>query len=178
MREGSGNRNVRNNICGLLSVPHADGRVRHVLLDCGKTFRAAALGALAALGVERLDAVVLTHSHADAMGGLDDLRDVSPRTPLSVYCSETTYRRAAAAFDYLVAAAAPAALFTAMLDWRIVRAFEPFAIADTGIIAVPLPLEHCEPGPMLGFEFRYTAADGLTPPPPPPPLLPPLLPQP
>ena len=179
--------NVRNNVSALVSVRRADGRASHILIDCGKTFRAAALAVLPALGVDALDAVLLTHAHADAMQGLDDLRDISPRARLPVYASEPTFRRAAAGFDYLVregaatrepaaagsggahAAAAgsaaddgaPPATFIAQLDWRLIRPFEPFEVA--GLVVTPLPLEHGEPGPMLGFEFHHTVAeDGAT----------------
>jgi phosphoribosyl 1,2-cyclic phosphate phosphodiesterase len=41
-----------------------------VLIDAGPDMRAQALRE----GVERVDAVLLTHEHADAIGGLDDLR--------------------------------------------------------------------------------------------------------
>ncbi len=41
-----------------------------VLIDAGPDLRAQALAA----GLDRLDAVLLTHEHADAIGGLDDLR--------------------------------------------------------------------------------------------------------
>ena len=43
---------------------------RRVVIDCGPDFRAQALAA----DLDRLDAVLLTHEHQDAIGGLDDLR--------------------------------------------------------------------------------------------------------
>ncbi len=43
---------------------------RRVIVDCGPDFRAQALAA----DLDRLDAVLLTHAHQDAIGGLDDLR--------------------------------------------------------------------------------------------------------
>jgi phosphoribosyl 1,2-cyclic phosphate phosphodiesterase len=43
---------------------------RRVVIDCGPDFRAQALAA----DLDRLDAVLLTHDHQDAIGGLDDLR--------------------------------------------------------------------------------------------------------
>jgi phosphoribosyl 1,2-cyclic phosphate phosphodiesterase len=43
---------------------------RRVLIDAGPDLRAQALDA----GLDRLDAVLLTHEHADAIGGLDELR--------------------------------------------------------------------------------------------------------
>ncbi len=41
-----------------------------VVIDCGPDFRAQALAA----DLDRLDAVILSHEHQDAIGGLDDLR--------------------------------------------------------------------------------------------------------
>ncbi|MFH1475823.1 MAG: MBL fold metallo-hydrolase, partial [Chloroflexota bacterium] len=41
-----------------------------VVIDCGPDFRAQALAA----DLDRLDAVLLSHEHQDAVGGLDDLR--------------------------------------------------------------------------------------------------------
>ena len=43
---------------------------RRVLVDCGPDFKWQALTA----GLRRLDAVLLTHEHQDAIGGLDELR--------------------------------------------------------------------------------------------------------
>ena len=43
---------------------------RRVVIDCGPDFRAQALAA----DLDRLDAVLLSHDHQDAIGGLDDLR--------------------------------------------------------------------------------------------------------
>jgi len=43
---------------------------RRVVIDCGPDFRAQALAA----DLDRLDAVLLSHEHQDAIGGLDDLR--------------------------------------------------------------------------------------------------------
>lgn len=52
--------------CALL-LRHESARV---LIDCGPDFRQQALRA----GLDRLDAVVLSHAHADHLLGLDDLR--------------------------------------------------------------------------------------------------------
>ena len=49
---------------------------RRVLIDAGPDLRAQALAA----GLDRLDAVLLTHDHADAVAGLDDLRYYNERS--------------------------------------------------------------------------------------------------
>ena len=47
---------------------------RHLQIDVGKTFRDAVLRWYPRHGVDALNAVLLTHDHADAVLGLDDLR--------------------------------------------------------------------------------------------------------
>lgn len=48
----------------------------NILIDCGKTFRAAYFEQLITRKVRSIDALLLTHEHADAIQGLDDLRDL------------------------------------------------------------------------------------------------------
>ncbi|EPY43110.1 hypothetical protein AGDE_00813 [Angomonas deanei] len=50
--------------------------VRQTLIDCGKTFRGAYFKVLIQRQVRLVDGLLLTHDHADAMAGLDDLRDL------------------------------------------------------------------------------------------------------
>lgn len=64
----------------LLRLRHpADGSEHSIVIDVGKTFRMAALKSFAAHGVSDLSGVLLTHGHADACLGLDDLREFSRR---------------------------------------------------------------------------------------------------
>ncbi len=65
--------NRRNNVSLLLRVAATR---QNILIDCGKTFRAAFLRTLAPLHVSRIHSLLLTHDHADAIDGLDDLRDL------------------------------------------------------------------------------------------------------
>ena len=103
--ENPASRNHRGNPSMLVSFRAAPDAVeQHVLFDCGKTFRssvcrhfpavgAAAVGPLAfpvtadspwlrQLGVRYLTGVVLTHDHADACFGLDDLRELQRTEPI------------------------------------------------------------------------------------------------
>lgn len=148
-------KNSRHNPCGLVSFAHPDGRTRHILIDCGKTLREVVTRRLPELGVTSIDAVLLTHPHADAMLGLDDLRDVSPFAKIPVYLSASCFDRVCGAFPYLVTKPTTANLFIASIDWRIIVPFQPFEF--DGLHIVPFPVCHGLPGPMLGFDFQYVS---------------------
>ena len=55
------------------------GDAAHVQFDCGKSFREVAARWFPRYNVRGLDAVVLTHLHADAILGIDDLRSCQRR---------------------------------------------------------------------------------------------------
>lgn len=57
---------------------------KRVLIDCGPDFRQQALQ----IGLDRIDAVVLTHEHYDHVYGLDDLRTIAWREELPIYGQE------------------------------------------------------------------------------------------
>ena len=128
MRPGS--KNHRYNT-GAVIVTHpgtADARV--IAVDVGKLNWPALLDLFAANPetLTRLDAVVLTHEHADAAGGLDSLRDFTMNwwvtdgdgdeekgkhmtKPLPIYLTARTFGFVKTAFSYMVTAepeAAPA----------------------------------------------------------------------
>lgn len=69
------NKNYRNNPS--LLVQHYDSTTesyKNVVIDVGKTFRETALRWFPKYGISTLDAIILTHHHMDAAGGLDDVR--------------------------------------------------------------------------------------------------------
>jgi phosphoribosyl 1,2-cyclic phosphodiesterase len=94
----------------------------NVLIDCGKTFRTSCLNTLIPLGVRSLDVVLLTHGHADAILGLDDLREFSSvERPIAVYSDGETQEALRRTFGYLFPRPdVPAsALWVAAVDWRL-----------------------------------------------------------
>ena len=74
-----------------------DGTTR-VVIDTGPDFRAQCIAA----GIGRLDAVVLTHGHADHIHGIDDIRTfvLVSRKRMPVYADEATFERVHDGFRY------------------------------------------------------------------------------
>jgi len=67
------------------------------LIDAGPEFRLQAVRA----GVSRLDAIFLTHAHADHIHGLDDVRSLTWDHSLPVYGNEGTIREMKKRFSYI-----------------------------------------------------------------------------
>ena len=71
----------RNNVsCALIkrkkSTPIGETPRINTLIDCGKTFREVVLKVFPKYGLKEIGALLLTHGHADAILGMDDLRDL------------------------------------------------------------------------------------------------------
>ncbi|KEG14456.1 PhnP protein [Trypanosoma grayi] len=103
-------RNHRLNPSFLLQMRHpTDGTVHNILIDCGKTFRESAIKVLSTVGVADLSALLLTHDHADAAFGIDDLRDYNrPDTALEVFTDERTAVSMQRTYPYLFPKDGPA----------------------------------------------------------------------
>ncbi|KAJ0528238.1 putative metallo-beta-lactamase, ribonuclease Z/Hydroxyacylglutathione hydrolase [Helianthus annuus] len=98
-----GNKNRRLNTSILIRFPKPSGTC-NILIDAGKFFYQSALRWFPTYGIRTIDAVVITHSHADAIGGLDDLRDwtnnVQPHIP--IYVAERDFEVMKKTHYYLV----------------------------------------------------------------------------
>ncbi|KAE9012195.1 hypothetical protein PF010_g9630 [Phytophthora fragariae] len=150
----------------------------NVLIDCGKTFREAALRIFPKIGVSAVHSLVLTHDHADALLGMDDLREVQahvetvdpvtkelykiPPEAMKVHCSEVTSYDVIAKFPYLIdnepappaGEAAPKPFrWTAKLHIDAFNAWEPFEACC--IKFLPFPVIHGAGYTSFGFEFGY-----------------------
>ena len=68
-----------------------------VVIDTGPEFRLQALRA----GIRRLDAIFLTHAHADHIHGLDDVRALSWNKPIPIYGNEQTIVEMEERFSYV-----------------------------------------------------------------------------
>ncbi|BGP35884.1 hypothetical protein JCM10296v2_007736 [Rhodotorula toruloides] len=160
-----GQKNKRRNTSAIVRVhSETDGeRDRTILIDCGKTFLSGALEHWPKHGLREIDAVLLTHAHADAILGLDDLRGwtlrgaIQPSIP--IYCTQDTFKEISKAFPYLTSTgAATGGGDIPSLTWHIFDSSTPFELE--GLTVVPLPVHHGKffttppsPYPCLGFLF-------------------------
>ncbi|CAM8898480.1 unnamed protein product [Rhodiola kirilowii] len=147
-----GNKNKRLNTSILIrySTPSAQS---NILIDAGKFFYHSALRWFPTLGIRTIDAVVITHSHADAIGGLDDLRDwtnnVQPSIP--IYVAPRDFEVMKKTHYYLIDTSViiPGAAVSA-LDFHIIHE-RPFFVNNLKI--TPLPVWHGPGYRSLGFRF-------------------------
>ena len=128
-----------------------DGHV--VVVDTTPDFRMQALRA----HIERIDAILYTHSHADHILGLDDVRPFNyrQRQAIPIYATEDTLQVIQRVFQYAFAPG-PNESTVPRLNLQTLTG-EPFELF--GLEFIPVPLLH---GKSTVFGFRFGAAAYLT----------------
>ncbi|KAI5475166.1 hypothetical protein MNV49_001853 [Pseudohyphozyma bogoriensis] len=159
--------NLRRNTSAVLRIPDnsgAGGRTKTLLIDCGKTFYSAALEHWPKKGLREIDALLITHPHADAILGLDDLRGwtlhQNVQKSIQIWCNQHTYDEVSKTFPYLAdVKKATGGGDVPQFDWCIFDDTKPFELL--GVRVVPLPVHHGQyfttpptPFKCLGFLFN------------------------
>ncbi|MCA1796584.1 MAG: GPMC system MBL fold metallohydrolase [Geobacteraceae bacterium] len=116
-----------------------------VLVDTGPDLRAQCLRE----GVKRVDAVVYTHTHADHVHGIDDLRpfNAAEGADIDIYGSWHTVRRLERTFAYAFKRSDAEGFCPRLEAHSVDGAFDLF-----GLRIVPVELEHGR-GSVLGYRF-------------------------
>jgi phosphoribosyl 1,2-cyclic phosphate phosphodiesterase len=98
---------------------------------------------LLAAGVDRLDGVIYTHTHADHTHGIDDLRAITVRrqSALPMYASAASLAELREKFRYIFDSTVRPIPGTSKpeVDAHVIEAWQEFKIGDVEITPVPVP---------------------------------------
>ncbi|XP_075523259.1 putative hydrolase C777.06c [Primulina tabacum] len=157
-----GNPNYRCNTSLLIDYCGDEGEHKYILIDVGKTFREQVLRWFTFHKIPLVDCILLTHEHADAVLGLDDIRAVQPFSPTNdidptpIYLSQHAMESIAVKFPYLAKKKlkpGQEVRRVAQLDWRIIDNDCSKKFVASGLQFFPLPVMHGEDYVCLGFLF-------------------------
>lgn len=132
-------RNSRTRCSALLS----DGQ-QNILIDTSTDLRLQALRE----NIQHIDAVFYTHSHADHLHGIDDLRGFNQpsKEPIPVYGSESCLARICSSFSYIFD---PKQQHGYVPNLKLYPIAGPIRIGKLDM--VPIPLQH---GNIISFGYR------------------------
>ncbi|KQP06076.1 MAG: MBL fold metallo-hydrolase [Methylobacterium sp.] len=141
--------------CSLLVERQGEAGRTSVLVDTSPDLRDQLIGA----GVERLDAVLFTHAHADHTHGIDDVRPLvlHMRRRIPVYADALTRALLERRFGYCFETP-PGSEYPPILDMNDLCPGEAVRVAGAGgaVTALPFAMEHGNEA-ALGFRFGPAA---------------------
>ncbi len=137
--------------CAMLVERCCNNGKTSVLIDTGPDMREQLISA----EVTHLDAVLLTHSHADHIFGLDDLRQlaITHRERVHVHMDEPTAERVMPAFGYCFNQAEGSS-YPAICEEHRITAAEAVEIDGKGGTLTALPIE-ANHGDITALGFRF-----------------------
>ncbi len=117
---------------------------RSIVVDTSTDFREQALRS----SIDRLDAVIYTHAHADHLHGLDDTRSLTRDNPIPLFAARSTASEIRKRFDYIFRSTQKGGgkplVFVREID------DEPFEIGS--LLITPIPIRH---GDLDIYGYRF-----------------------
>ncbi|KAG8763831.1 hypothetical protein FRC11_011500 [Ceratobasidium sp. 423] len=134
-----GQKNKRRNTGGILRIlGDSQNPSRVIVIDIGKTFLSAAYDLFPRYGLRRIDAVILTHPHADGW-----TLGKSIQAHIDVYVSALTFKEVQRSFPYLVAKEfATGGGDIPEFRWHIIKENEPFRVEGIDFDITPIAVHH------------------------------------
>jgi phosphoribosyl 1,2-cyclic phosphate phosphodiesterase len=120
------------------------------VIDTGQEFRLQAIRA----EIHRLDAVFLSHAHADHIHGLDDVRPLSVKKPLPVYGNSPAIKELRSCFAYIFRTTQRGGGKP-----RIIPAIADSPLVIGNLCFTPIPVKHGELD-ILGWRIEEGGAAG------------------
>ena len=138
------------------------GGLRSLLIDSSPDCRAQLLRA----DIDRLDAVLYTHDHADHCHGIDDLKWMRGEAPIPAYATASTLESLTCRFGYIFDSVSrpKTSLYRPVLSGIAIEPWKEFSpvvatAASSASRVLPMTLDHGSAGEVLGFrlgDFAYT----------------------
>ncbi|KAF8758327.1 RINT-1 / TIP-1 family [Rhizoctonia solani] len=134
-----GQKNKRRNTGGILRVlDENQATSKVVVIDVGKTFLSAAYDLFPRYGLRRIDAVILTHPHADGW-----TLKKSIQAYIDIYVSAFTFKEVQKSFPYLVAKEfATGGGDIPEFRWHIIKENESFHVDGVDFDITPIAVHH------------------------------------
>lgn len=138
-------RNKRTRCSAALVLPTGET----ILIDTGPDLRQQALRE----NLNRVDAVLYTHTHADHLHGIDDLRAFCQlqRQQIPLYGSQETLQHIASKFSYVLREPGDFWELPVLAARRVTEPFELF-----GVMIIPIPVKHGN-SDILGYRIGNIA---------------------
>lgn len=137
----------------LLIQNYFQNKIHNTVIDIGKTFWEGAIQWFPKHNVRKLDGVIITHSHADAVGGFDHLRDWTNwiQDQVKIFIRKDDLEMVKKMFFYIFDNNPPSKYAIPQLDFELIDKNNSFTISN--ISYEPIPVFHGNNYITFGYKF-------------------------